>query len=144
MALTTTNNAINSRISTLTVSSAQLLDLLANPVTIVNAPGSGNVIIPTKFVFSSHFNTTAYTITFAQPVVRYQGSANSIVIFSDDLVTAPQSVISIATLDGDYSIEDTTDVLNSPIILSINVSNLTLGNGTVTIQCFYDILPISV
>jgi len=132
--------------ATINLTSTQLLAANVTPVTMISAPGSGNMIIVESAQFNLLYGGTAYTGTpvttlryvsgtgqtaisgGTQMNTIYEATANEVGI----LPPAVQSTANVVT----------SSLANEPIVFFLS-SALTLGNGTMNVIIRYHIISVS-
>jgi hypothetical protein len=117
------------------ISSAELLSLAENPITIAPAPGAGNVIIPLSIFANYIFGTNPYVIgsgslwTNIGPVVEIQ-ELNALG-FLDQSSNQNQSV------PIEDTIESSDAIINTAMTLSNIGDDFTEGDGTMKVIVYY-------
>jgi hypothetical protein len=131
-----------------TLTSAQLLNLAATPVQILNAPGlppkgfgSSLVIVPETLYAQYTFGGTAYTLGNADNVVRLEhtGQAASLIqVPANGLLTAAVNTVSINQPQASANLAQSV-VANLGIEAKVTgtTPGLTVGNGTLTLTFQY-------
>lgn len=113
----------------ISLSSAQILDLNATPITLVAAPGAGKVIVPLTYVVSYTYVSAAYAANVDLRARYTTGGFNSIytlsAVASSNQITTPQSLTSV--------------IANEPIQAFVGTGNPTTGDGTIKIGVYYKI-----
>jgi hypothetical protein len=128
------------------LSSAQLLALNASPVTIVAAPGAGQMLVVLGVAANLAFGTTPYTISSGN-VVLFIGTidegdiANATAGFFRNLLV---NAGNIAGVDGPFAgLTDDPDFLaNQPIIIGSTETDPTLGDGTLSLTVLYAVVTL--
>ena len=132
---------------TVTISSAELLDLVANPVEVIPAPGAGNYIVLDLISCSYHFNSVAYDITAGGTLGFWLGNT-----FDKELAALNLALVldAVADMVGEYNAAPTGPVdtpnkfENKAIFISPdNGLDYEDGNGTLTITMNYTIHPLA-
>lgn len=125
--------------TTVTVSAAQLRELNSNPVTLVAAPGAGNVIVPKGIHFSFRAGAAGFEpgpslpqVFFAASIVEITGTGSGFegttpFVFQDNL-----------TLFNNKA--STDDIENLPVTLGADGDwTPAVGDGTAYVVFYYDI-----
>ena len=125
------------RKATVTLSSADILDLHNTGVTLVAAPGAGKVVVPSRITTFLTFGTVAYT--FAGDVaVSYNfdgfGLGNACQLATLTAVADSASFM----YPGSTGSTLTADVANAPLMV-FATGAITTGDGTLTITTWYSI-----
>ena len=122
------------------ISSAQILDLQNTPVTIIPAQGDGTQILVSEIFIKYSFGTIPYT----------QGGDNSLrtFIFYTDIngITAIINPLIDSSINSSNFSPSTTSVTNPPsnepvILVTPPSSPITLGDGTIKIRTYYNVIP---
>lgn len=131
---------------TVTVTSAQLLALHGTPVTLIPAPGVGQVILLQQVSMEYVFNTTAYTVP---------GGANLRLLING--VTVGTDIAATGLLDQTanalaYARAANQTTAISPVNLVLddqpltltntNATEFTLGDGTLVVNVLYNIISV--
>ena len=116
------------------ITPAQLLDIVANPIEVVPAPGEGKVLEFISAVVILDFNTIAYEPNGAGIALAYLGGATVGALDWDSLIMQGADRIHIALAIGELgSIE-----LNKSIVLwAVGGNNPTLGDSPLKIRINY-------
>lgn len=128
------NNDVTLGRAYITLTSAQILALNTTPITVIPAPGAGQLIQVDNAVLRLNFNTTAYTGTNAIQF-SYTNGSGAVVTASP-----PASFLnSVATAF--YCAPDAAvlAVVNAPVVVSVPTANPAAGNSTLSIEVFYSI-----
>ena len=133
---------------TVTLTSAQLLALSTNPITIIPAPGPGMFIFPTYYTMAYHFGTVAYA-----------GSGSCSFIYGPPPVVNPTNLITLYNWTAATSgiihnaasctfigicgegLTPYTTVNNAAVVFTAPTA-ITGGDGTIAITLNYSILPL--
>jgi hypothetical protein len=122
------------RKATVTLSSAQLLDLNSTSITLVAAPGAGKYLAITRVNAVLTYGTTPYTVADSVPV--RVGGVQSVSLAS--LLGASES--SVATMNGgDLTAVPLSSLENGAIDIRASDSNPTGGDSTLTVTVWYSI-----
>lgn len=121
--------------ATVTLSSADILDLHNTPVTLVAAPGAGKWLNVHRIASYYKYGTAAYTTSGATtPYVGYAVGPQWAVV---DIVS--DTVDIIKTQPGDLAGSVATDAINSALLAFTDGAVFTDGDGTLTITVWYSI-----
>ena len=137
----TVNNIVNelNGLTTIkvSVSSAQILNSFTVPVVLIPAPGSGKVLQIVSFIIYSTFVTTPYTIASAVNL-KYDASGSAVTYdIATALATSANRYIS-----GSANGVSSSTITNKAILLESDVSDPTLGDGTLTFYITYQTITI--
>lgn len=124
-----------------TLSSAQVLQLFTNPVTIVSAPGAGLALIPIASIFNYNFNTTPYTDHGGTILLRLGGLSMASFASAGFWDQSASQVAFPATSRTNASAA--TSYANANLNVSNNMANPTGGNGTLTVTIRYMVVAVS-
>jgi hypothetical protein len=135
---------------TITLTSAQLLALSATEVALIPAPGAGKFINIISGTVSYHFGGTAYIVGGADIEFGYgtlaEITSNPFYEFAAggflDQAASQLMTSNAFFSDAEEDIVPITEVVNLPFAVISNTA-LTTGNGTMTVDIVYQILPIS-
>jgi hypothetical protein len=126
-----------------TVSSAELLDLYANPKTIVAAPGTHNVIDVVSCVLFYDYGGTAYGTVGNNLTLKYTDGSGAAVSgtlaetgFLDQTSDRVAKVLPVAV-----AATAVAGVENQAVKLTVGTASPTTGNGVVRVSISYRILP---
>jgi hypothetical protein len=121
--------------ATVTLSSAQLLDLHNTPVTVVAAPGAGKYIDVHRRSAYYSYGTVVYAGT-SVPSIAYDGQASGIgsLMGAIDATGDTISASSSASLD-----EAATVYVNKALVVMSDGATFTDGDGTLTVTVWYTI-----
>ena len=130
-----------------TVTSAQLKDLVANPVALTPTPAAGHIFWPLQIYSVYHFNTIAYTNAGGSiEVVNWQGRTDDRfaplvppIVLATQSVVGPWSVPALDGIGGSHGTFNTADVAALPLTLCVDSggANFAAGNGTLTMYVSY-------
>lgn len=119
------------------VTSAELLDLVANPVELIPAPGVGKVLVIFDIIEDYKFGTVAYVdAAGSYGFTRGTQVAGGFAI----LFTATESKFALDTDVADLlgAVQDRTAIENGALtFVNIGGTDLTDGDGTLTITVIY-------
>ena len=131
-----------------TITSAQLLALNTNPVTLLKPPVANSIIIPQNIVLVYNFGVTPYSISqggFASGDITVSWapatSAARIILLAADLGFLDQSSSQIENGEPSY-ITILSEALGQAIVLS-TTDTYTLGNGTLDYIMTYTVVAHS-
>ena len=117
------------------ISSALILTSNASPVSLIAAPGAGNIILPIMFFVSLDYNSAAYatntSFRFEINGVAVSGTNSSILPGTADRYT---SMLPVA-------FDTTTDMRNQPLVFETQTGNPTAGNSLIYYTIIYRIIP---
>jgi len=119
--------------ATVTLSSAQLLDLHNTPVTLVAAPGAGKYLIAHRVIEYLTFGTVAYTVT-GSTTVNWAGEAAVV----GEIASLDSGVSSINSSDDTTVYVQAANAVNKALTVSSDAA-LTDGDGTLTVTVWYSI-----
>jgi hypothetical protein len=125
---------------TVELSSAQLLDLVANPVTVIPPPGPGLMVVATHLQASYRFGGNAYVIPSNNPTLIFDGPSGTVVGLlpcdptgvADNAAAAPTPAATAL---------DLTEYENRAVVLTID-QDMTGGDGTVVVSVIYAVCPV--
>lgn len=125
------------RKATVTLSSADILDLHNTPVTLVAAPGAGKWLVVHRWGTFYKYGTAAYATDSASPAFVLGN-----VTYGNDNpwpgVAASSNRISSSVFEL-ISNADDTDIVNQALTLVANGSIFTDGDGTLTVTVWYTV-----
>lgn len=128
------------------VTSAEILDLLANPKVLVAAPAAGSFIQPVSVFLRYNFNTTAYTPGSGAGVqINYDGSAVEIDAAQNisSVITATESVVGMDSFTVPYpGTIPVAEADGKALVLSAQVADFVNGDGTLDITVFYRVVTL--
>lgn len=129
------------QVATISISSAQLLALNTSPVTIIVAQGPSACILPTLVVGNTIFGGTAYTIAGAL-FMAWDGPTTSYSLASlkGALGVGGGSTNNFSFDPIGSNFPTSANCLNKALVFYSNVSNPTLGNGTVSLTIYYTVI----
>lgn len=119
------------------LTSAQLLNLVGNPVTVVPAPGPGLTAFPVFIYQGFRFVAPAYGNVAGMVWGATVGFSTTFSLRKNFSAGGSQSSLDIMGSAG--IIGAVSD--NQPILLTNTGTNLTLGNGLLTVVCWYLLCP---
>lgn len=128
------------------LSSAQLLTLQTTAVSLVAAPGANLMLVPFGMTLKYKYGTVAYTIGNADNAFRieYAGQTTALVTANATGLanqTADTVVSVLAAAAGNIAQANAAN-LGLEVKLAGTTPALTLGNGTVTVNLRYTIVPV--
>jgi len=124
------------------ISSAQILAMNVTPVTLVPAPGAGLVLVPVAAFLVWNFGGTPYTSGASNLLLEYNAQTGVNAFGSTTIstvITGGASEIRIGFSQAN-TIAVLTNAANLPITARLSAA-ATLGNGTMTLTIYYDIVP---
>jgi hypothetical protein len=124
------------RKATVTLSSADILDLHNTPVTLVAAPGAGKCLLPVRVVSFMGTYTPYSSTSTAYPVLRFAGAATPSTPLTEDVSYGTPAFWSVPV--GTISI-DTTYAENVALVATTDGAQFTDGDGTLTVTVWYTI-----
>jgi hypothetical protein len=136
--------SVGLQVADITLSSAQILALLATPVTIVPAPGlAGWTISPTQFILRLLGGSAAYTdvggaVSFSIGSASQALASNAIFLVTVTPNRAIQRFAGFTATDtaGNPPTDD-----NAPLTISKITNNFAAGTGTMHITVYYTVEP---
>lgn len=131
-----------SRFATLTLTSAQILDLYTTPITLVSAPGVGKTIVLKNAWARLNFNTTAYFTAFSPTIYMYlgiQGANGNIAINEDVVQSAITRVTKFHMTEDVVAVNQKNYVENAALRILLD-ADPTVGDGTIDILLEYMVL----
>lgn len=130
--------------TTITLTSAQLLALHATPITLIPAPGAGQMILLQQTSMEYVFNTTAYTVPGgAQLRTLINGVTVGADIAATGLLDQNASTIGYSRAANQTTGIATATLANQPLtITNTNATEFTLGNGTLVVNVLYNIISV--
>jgi hypothetical protein len=131
---------------TVSLSSAQLLALHTSPVTIVPAPGTGNVVVPLAWALAYTYGSTTYVSSDSGPILSWNNTtspeASSFDITLNFLLTQTSSQFGFVSGLESGNTGAPSAFNNQPLLLGNVTSNMTTGNGTAKLTVWYSILVL--
>lgn len=129
---------------TVTLTSAQILALHGTPVTLIAAPGAGQMILLQQVSMEYIFNTTPYTVPVG---ANLRSSINGVNVGTDIAATGllDQNANTIAySRAGNETTGITVATLaNQPLVISnTNATEFTAGDGTLVVNVLYNIISV--
>jgi len=119
------------------ISSAEILALFTTPKTLVAAPGAGKVLEFISLLLAYDWGTVAYTIGTATDLqVMYTDAAGAAVSTTQGVTDfLDQEADQLRSLDKlEVSV---TPVVNAPLVLTLGVANVTLGDSPIHAKVAY-------
>lgn len=150
----TTTNSLNSysngsigfsaQSETVTITSAQLLALHATPITLIAAPGAGQMILLQQASMEYVFNTTAYTVPVGANLrLLINGVTVGTDIAATGLLDQVANTIGYARAANQTTGIATATLANQPLtITNTNATEFTLGDGTLVVNVLYNIISV--
>lgn len=128
------------------ISSAKLKDLVAHPVTLVPAPGVGKVIWPIQILEDYKYGSVDYVATGSPfffiglnitPDIWYSRSEDLLRNYTSSSLNV------ILPISDDFNPADSrANSENRPLILGGNSTDLTDGDGTLTVTVLFQIIDL--
>jgi hypothetical protein len=122
--------------ATVTLSSADILDLHNTPITLVAAPGAGKVLVPHRVVSFMPTCTPYASTSTAYPILRYAGPSQPSTPLTEDVSYGTPVTWSAAV--GNISV-DTGSASNVALVATTDGAQFTDGDGTLTVTVWYSI-----
>ena len=139
--------AITLQTATVTLTSAQILNLAATPITIVPAPGSNKTILLTNVLAHYRYNSTAYTINGAGGnfLIGFPGVTSSayLTILGQTSFIDQTSDQYLQSYAGGIAAFSASEQVNQPLQITVE-NDPKLGNGTVTLTILYSVVNTTV
>lgn len=123
---------------TITLSSAEILNLFTTPKQLIAAPGLGKVIRVIRVELHYHFGTTAYA-TNTQMSIEYGAQSPEVPAVGDNGALAA-TASGITFLAEQQGVRLVTQVENTSILVSVETGNPTSGNGDMVIKAWYEVV----
>lgn len=121
-----------------TLTATELLNLYANPITLLPSPGPGKRYCVFAIFTHYTFVTTPYTMNGNSRIYWPNTPNKQIVIYIPDILQETVNT-TLATPMQESAIPN-TDIVNQPLTLRINGPNeLTAGDGTLLVVIYYTI-----
>jgi hypothetical protein len=127
------------RKATVTLSSADILDLHNTPVTLVAAPGAGKYLVPHRVVMCYTHGTTSYATGGGNPIINYAAGATITEVSGVVGQTDDYLVISDGTAGNNDLVGAPSLFVNKAITADGDGNVLTDGDGTLTVTVWYSI-----
>lgn len=131
------------KVVSVSLTAAQLLDLNVTPVDILSAQGGRKFIVPIAFV--AHFRAGATPFDANMNLWVGWGATRALVVATAPL-NAPLTINGL-TVDrytagaSTFNYEASAAAIeNAPVRVANSIANPTVGNGTVTLSLYYDII----
>jgi hypothetical protein len=129
--------------TTVTVSSAELLDLFNTPKTLIAAPAAGSYISIRSYAMLYDYGGTAYANTGNNLQLRYTNAAGVQVdpnMFASGFLDATVDRLYENPFQGSLGSQAASAIVAQPLVLIYASSNLTTGNGVLRIYITYQII----
>lgn len=135
----------------ISLTSAQLLALFSDPVTIIPAPGAGKMIQVVAAIYELIYGSTTYEGSDGTQGLYYetgesQNAADNFGSQSNNLfqntANAVASSFGLVSVYDTAGIVPTEDVENQPVVLSSTSADMTTGNGTGAITVIYSVVTL--
>lgn len=124
------------RKATVTLSSADILDLHNTPITLVAAPGAGKYVNVHRYAFDYAYGTTPYVVGDAF-YMAYGADVASVADLYDDIGAA--NSLHVQRTPTVSIVGTSADLDNLPVVLSAAGVAITDGDGTLTVTVWYSI-----
>lgn len=122
--------------ATVVLSSLDILQLFNFPITLIQAPGAGKVVIVDQIVGLNNFNAAAFAGGNAMEF-RYNNTAGILISqLSSAFINSVADRIDQAAVGGFQALLAS----NQPVIVWVPVADPTLGDGAITLQIRYRIV----
>jgi hypothetical protein len=144
------------RWATRTLSAAEILDLVANPVEIVPAPGAGNILLPLSGWVHYRPGAVPYSGDASDLVLAYPspppdlfgtagvwntGGLQSALVTAADWLTVPDPMVGVISSARVFTYFIASEVEDVPLIFgNATAFDLIDGDGTVTVSVLYTVL----
>lgn len=126
-------------VTTVNLSSAQILLLNSNPVLLIPSPGAGASIVVHKALLTQTFVTTAYA-TNTTPNVYTDTATQAQATSAGDLDFTVSRIINMNIGTGAAAATDTLIIPNKGLYISVSGGNPTAGDGTMSVTVFYTLM----
>lgn len=125
--------------TTLTLTSAQILNLHATPVEIVPAPGPNRILVPISISAKLHFGGTAYLLGDDINLLLGAKADTHQVAAIDKLLVESAADENASGLKTAWAVarDVAAKIENVALSLSVTATAYTTGNGTLTVTVFY-------
>jgi hypothetical protein len=120
--------------ATVAVSSAEILDLVANPKTLIAAPGAGNLISVTNMTIIYNYGTITYS-----PSSISIGFSTGTGFGSNSILAQVANAVSSSAPGLSPNLQ--TDCVNLPLKMLATVNPL-LGDGDLVVKLLYRIIAV--
>jgi len=125
------------------LSSSQLLNLHATPVTLIAAPGAGFALSLLDCMLHYKYNSTAYTINGDSIKLDYNNAATAFALTFSEAGFFDQTSDQFKFFNGTTANGARTLVENEPFTIgAAGGSNMTLGNGTAVLYINYTLITL--
>jgi hypothetical protein len=122
------------------ITSAEILDIFTTPKVIVPAI-AGKIIVPTNIAIVINYNSVTYSDVGGSWKIKFESEATNIATTTSFLGSATFNKQSIQTLFYS-SFTTSSDLINSPIVLSTTGNNPVGGNSGITVYVTYSEITI--
>jgi len=127
------SDVAQTRYAEVSISSAELLNIMSVAKNIVPAPGAGKVLIPSQFIVNYSYNTTAYNAVKIHAI--FGGATAELGDITPFLNTLSNDEVFFSSFN---AVSSFRCLPNREIDISA-LSNPTTGNGTMTVGVYYKI-----
>ena len=125
------------------LTSAQLLALNTTPITLIPAAGAGNMISIVNATLEYNFVATPYTVPGG---TQLQLFVNTLEVGTDiaaaGLVDQGANTVASTTAANQTTGTAAATLANQPLTITNSIGNFTLGDGTLTVTVYYNIIPV--
>jgi hypothetical protein len=125
--------------TSLTVLSADILQLYSTPLTIVEAPGAGYAIEVLSASMTMAFNSIAYAGGYDLEI-KTTGATNA--QFSGEVLWMSLNGTKFLSLEEAFGPSQTQVIENAALTVTTNGSNPTTGNSNITVRVLYRIITV--
>lgn len=122
------------------ITSAEILNIFTTPKIIVPSV-SGKIIVPTNIVIVINYNSSTYSDVGGSWKIKFESEGTNIATTTSFLGSATFNKQSIQTLFYS-SFTTSSDLINSPIVLSTTGNNPVGGNSGITVYVTYSEITI--
>lgn len=122
------------------ITSAEILNIFTTPKVIVPAV-SGKIIVPTNILIVINYNSATYSDVGGSWKIKFESEGTNIATTTSFLGSATFNKQSIQTLFYS-SFTTSSDLINSPIVLSTTGNNPVGGNSGITVYVTYSEITI--
>jgi len=125
--------------------SAQIVNLIASPDTLIPAPGSGYMIVPTNVILICYTTgQTAYTVSSSGNLtLNYSTTSDGLNLDKLVLSQADNSIGEFKSINIQGSYDSYVNLSNQPLLLSqVGITEYSDGNAPVRLEIEYLIVPV--
>lgn len=131
---------VTDKVSTVTITSAQLLALFTTAIEIVPAPPTGKTLFMKRCIVKYNYGTVVYTVGTATNLTVNYTDKNGTAVSATQAVTGMIDQASNQTRVMPALSTAFTPTASAKLVLSLAVANPTAGNGTLTVTTVYNIV----